>query len=121
MLLHKGALGDVRILKESTIDLMTQVSIDVKTLFWLKGYDFGLGFAIRIDNTEVQMKGSIGEYCWIGIYGTAFWIDPKEHIIGLLFTQADPLNDYPPYNQSMEEYYYASKEMRNLVYDALEN
>jgi CubicO group peptidase (beta-lactamase class C family) len=121
MLLHKGAIGGVRILKESTVDLMTQVSIDAKNLSWLKGYDFGLGFAIRTDNSEAQMKGSIGEYCWIGMYGTAFWIDPKEHIIGLLFTQADPLNNYPPYNQSMDDYYYASKEMRNIVYNALED
>ena len=120
MLLQKGVYEDVRILKESTVDLMTQVTITAN-IDWLKGYDFGFGFAIRTNNSEAQMLGSLGEFGWIGMFGTAYWIDPQKEIIGLLFTQGDPLNNYPPYNQSIEQYYYASKKMRDIVYGALEN
>ena len=28
--------------------------------------------------------GSAGTYYWGGVYGTSFWIDPKENLIGVL-------------------------------------
>jgi CubicO group peptidase (beta-lactamase class C family) len=45
------------------------------------GYGFGLGFAVRTAAGRCPLPGSIGEYFWGGVYGTAFWIDPVEELI----------------------------------------
>jgi CubicO group peptidase (beta-lactamase class C family) len=29
-------------------------------------------------------------YGWSGIYGTNFWVDPKEHLIGIMMVQLYP-------------------------------
>ncbi len=45
------------------------------------GYGFGLGFAVRTAAGRCPLPGSVGEYFWGGVYGTAFWIDPAEQLI----------------------------------------
>ena len=32
--------------------------------------------------------GSVGEYNWGGAAGTAFWVDPKEELVPIMFIQA---------------------------------
>jgi CubicO group peptidase (beta-lactamase class C family) len=51
---------------------------------------FGLGFMISTDLGASQNLGSTGTYGWSGIYGTNFWIDPKEHLIGIMMVQRFP-------------------------------
>ncbi len=45
------------------------------------GYGFGLGFAVRTAAGRCPLPGSVGEYFWGGVYGTAFSIDPVEQLI----------------------------------------
>jgi len=47
------------------------------------GYGFGLGFAVRTAAGRCPLPGSVGEYFWGGVYGTAFWIDPAEQLIAV--------------------------------------
>jgi CubicO group peptidase (beta-lactamase class C family) len=47
------------------------------------GYGFGLGFAVRTNAGRCPLPGSVGEYFWGGVYGTAFWIDPVEELIAV--------------------------------------
>ena len=54
------------------------------------GYGFGLGFAVRRETGLSAVVGSAGEYRWGGAAGTAFWIDPKEQIVGVFMTQNQP-------------------------------
>lgn len=109
MLFNKGEYSGKKLLRKSTVELMTKVSIEKKggVVSWLPGYGFGLGFAIRTNNEEAEMLGSLGEYCWFGGANTAFWIDPNEEIIGIILTQS-------PHN-----FYIISKNMRDLVYQAI--
>jgi CubicO group peptidase (beta-lactamase class C family) len=37
-----------------------------------------------------QTLGSEGMYGWSGIYGTNFWIDPAERLIGIVMVQRYP-------------------------------
>jgi CubicO group peptidase (beta-lactamase class C family) len=32
----------------------------------------------------------LGEFCWVGAFGTAFWVDPKERLIAVLMAQLAP-------------------------------
>jgi CubicO group peptidase (beta-lactamase class C family) len=47
------------------------------------GYGFGLGFAVRTAPGRCPLPGSVGEYFWGGVFGTAFWIDPVEELIAV--------------------------------------
>ena len=52
------------------------------------GYGFGLGFAVRAQDGFAWTPGSKGDAMWAGAWGTSFWIDPKEKLVGLLMAQS---------------------------------
>jgi CubicO group peptidase (beta-lactamase class C family) len=56
-----------------------------------EGYGFGLGFAVATDLGRMGKLGSVGEFAWSGLAGTAFFVDPEEDMIGILMIQN--LND----------------------------
>ena len=51
------------------------------------GYGFGLGFAVRLQDGMAWVPGSRGDAMWAGAWGTSFWIDPKEGLVGILMAQ----------------------------------
>ena len=89
----------------TTLDLLEPLGIapTPKT-----GQSFGLGFMIRIQTERNQMPGSSGTFYWVGIWDTAFWVNPKEQLIPVLMLQAAP----------PQARYYRSM-IRNLVYQAI--
>lgn len=56
----------------------------------LAGRTFGLGFAIRTSAVSSITPGGVGSFSWAGHWGTQFWIDPAEQLIGLQMIQAAP-------------------------------
>ena len=99
MLYRGGRLGSARILGRKTIAFMTadHLGPDVRigTRFLLApGHGFGLGFAVRRDAGMAPTPGTVGEYFWGGIAGTAFWIAPQEELIALMMIQAPGQRDY---------------------------
>ena len=58
------------------------------------GYGFGLGFAVRLDEGMGWAPGSKGDAMWAGAWGTSFWIDPKEGLVGILMSQAPSTRIY---------------------------
>ena len=56
----------------------------------MTGRSLGLGFAVRTDPVQSWTPGSVGSYSWAGLWGTHFWIDPAEELIGLQMIQAAP-------------------------------
>ncbi len=92
MLLNGGELEGVRLLSPKTVELMT-VSHTRDLPAVGPGWEFGLGFGIVTDVGATQKPGSPGSYFWGGIFGTSFWVDPKEKLIGVLMTQRYPEND----------------------------
>jgi CubicO group peptidase (beta-lactamase class C family) len=91
MMLNGGQLDGTRILSRKTIELMT-VNHTGDNAIWLAGpgYGFGLGYAIVIDQGPAATPRSQGSYYWGGAYGTIFWVDPKEELIGILMEQIRP-------------------------------
>jgi CubicO group peptidase (beta-lactamase class C family) len=71
------------------------------------GYGFGLGFAVRTAAGRCPLPGSVGEYFWGGVFGTAFWIDPVEELIAVAMMLAP------------ERRLYYRHLLRPLVYGAL--
>ncbi|HUR33725.1 MAG TPA: serine hydrolase domain-containing protein [Vicinamibacterales bacterium] len=112
MLLNGGELDGVRLLGPKTVQLMTvSHTLDLNlpnapTPVLGPGAEWGLGFKITTDLGASQLPGSVGMYGWSGIYGTFFWIDPKEKMVGVLMVQRYP---GPP----------ASAPFQALTYDAV--
>ena len=87
MLLNRGRLDGVRLLARKSVELMTADHLG-RLDGPAPGYGFGLGFAVRREAGVACWSGTTGEYYWSGLGGTAFWIDPKEELIGIWMMQA---------------------------------
>ncbi|HEV7607773.1 MAG TPA: serine hydrolase domain-containing protein [Steroidobacteraceae bacterium] len=99
MLLGGGKLNRARILKPETIKLMATDAMpkEVTDKFFLpsKGQvGFGIDFAVRIapPKDAQESSGAVGEFFWDGAASTLFWVDPKNDIAAVLFTQMKPFD-----------------------------
>jgi hypothetical protein len=96
MLLNDGELDGVRVLKAETVKAMTTNALSSDTRIYgneigpLAGRTFGLGFAIRTSPVFSYTPGAVGSFSWAGYWGTSFWIDPVEKLIGVQMIQAAP-------------------------------
>jgi len=92
MLLNGGELDGVRLLSPKTIELMTTSHTSDLPPSGLVGggAQFGLGFRVVTDLGATQTLGSHGLYGWSGIYGTVFWVDPKEKLVAIMLVQRYP-------------------------------
>jgi CubicO group peptidase (beta-lactamase class C family) len=96
MLLNGGELDGVRVLSPQTVKQMTtnalpsDIGIFGNEVGALAGRTFGLGLAIRTDPVYSFTPGAVGSFSWAGHWGTQFWIDPAEKLIGIQMIQAAP-------------------------------
>jgi len=85
MLLNKGELDGVRLLRQATVESMTKNGL-AESVLAARGGSMGWGLA----NVNVALDG--GEYGWDGTAGTIFWNDPAHDMITILMTQSVPAN-----------------------------
>jgi CubicO group peptidase (beta-lactamase class C family) len=92
MLLNGGVLDNARLLSPKTVELMTvSHTADLPGSGLVgAGAQFGLGFRVVTDVAATQTLGSNGIYGWSGIYGTNFWVDPKERLVAIVMVQRYP-------------------------------
>tara|TARA_B100001059_G_scaffold236629_1_gene288436 strand:+ start:3945 stop:5255 length:1311 start_codon:yes stop_codon:yes gene_type:complete len=88
MLLNGGEFGGVRLLSPKTINLMiTNHTEDNDIYIRGPGYTFGLGFGILNDPGKARDPFTPGTFTWGGAWGTIFFVDPIENMIGIMLTQ----------------------------------
>ena len=92
MLMNGGSLDGARLLSPKTVELMTAShTADLPPSGLIgNGAQFGLGFRVVTDVATTQTLGSNGSYGWSGIYGTNFWVDPKERLVAIVMVQRYP-------------------------------
>ncbi|MGB7973420.1 MAG: serine hydrolase domain-containing protein [Roseiarcus sp.] len=98
MLSFGGSLEGVRIVSARTLALMASDHLDASVkkghyLLW-PGHGFGLGFAVRTDPGQAPTAGSIGEFFWGGMMGTAFWVSPRDSLFAVLMVQTPENREY---------------------------
>jgi len=92
MMLKGGRYGDERILSRPSVELMTtdHITPEQKAVsgffpgFWdSNGWGFGVSIVTRRDD----LAATPGRYGWDGGYGTSWYVDPREEMVGILMTQ----------------------------------
>ena len=86
-MLNGGQYNGKRILSPAIVHLMTQNQIGEVNAGRNK---FGLGFSITTEKEAARIPVPVGTFDWGGIFGTTYWADPKDKIVGLLMTQKYP-------------------------------
>ncbi len=99
MLLAGGQLDGARILRSSTIRLMTSDQLDpaIVSRHFLpsKGsVGFGFDFAVRTapPATPEENRGEVGEFFWDGYASTLFWVDPANDLAAVFLVQRIPFD-----------------------------
>jgi len=92
---NNGVYGSERILSRPSIELMTMDHLTPAQKaaspffadFWNdRGWGFGLGVVTR----RSDLSGVPGRFGWDGAFGTSWFVDPKEEMVGILMTQRSP-------------------------------
>jgi CubicO group peptidase (beta-lactamase class C family) len=95
MLLNKGAYGGECILSRPSVELMTMdyLTPEQKAAspffehFWdTRGWGLGLGVGTKYND----LTGMPGGFGWDGAFGTSWYVDPKEQLVGILMIQRRP-------------------------------
>lgn len=95
MLMNRGAHGGARILSRPSVELMTMDHLTAEQKAaspFFEGYwttrSWGLGLGVVTARGELaEVPGRFG---WDGAFGTSWYVDPKEQLVGVLMTQRRP-------------------------------
>lgn len=111
MVLNGGTDGRTRYLSRKTVEFMLANHLVGKTggptSTTGPGYGFGLGWGVRVQEGGGWAPGSVGDAMWAGLWGTSFWIDPREQLVGIFMAQCPSTRIHTRIL------------MRNLVYGAV--
>jgi CubicO group peptidase (beta-lactamase class C family) len=95
MMLNNGTYCGERILSRPSIELMTMDHITAEqkssSMFFPNFWDtrgWGLGLSVVTKRSEIEDVP--GRFGWDGAFGTSWYVDPAEDLIGILLTQRRP-------------------------------
>ena len=110
-----GELNGKRILKEKTVEMMTQNHVS-KDVGWIKfgdsirdGVGFGYGFSIVTQPSKFDPRREVGDYGWGGAASTHYWVSPKHDLVVVTMEQT------MPYSFMLED------ALKPLIYGAVED
>jgi CubicO group peptidase (beta-lactamase class C family) len=87
MLVNGGQLNSKRLLSPKTVELMASVHAPDTMPGRPPGRSFGLSVQVVNNAVAANFRVSDGSYGWDGAFGTHFWVDPKEKLVGILLVQ----------------------------------
>ena len=79
MLLGEGKRGDVRIVSEEAVRLMRTPQLPEAVM--PVHQNWGLG--VRVITKDYYVRLPVGAFGWSGAYGSHFWVDPENKVIGI--------------------------------------
>jgi CubicO group peptidase (beta-lactamase class C family) len=81
LFLNNGQLNGTRLISRKTVELMLTNQVSS-----LNASPFGLGFGLETTANDHTSVVSLGSFSWGGAFNTHYWADPKEKLIGMIFT-----------------------------------
>jgi len=89
MLSAGGQWNGNRLLSPKTVELMSSVFVPDTLPGRGPGRSWGLSVEVISDPIAAGRRVSKGSFGWDGAFGTHFWVDPKEKLIGVMMIQTD--------------------------------
>ncbi len=87
MLANGGELDGARILSPRSVQIMSSPLIPDTLPGRRPGEAHGLGVRVVTDPAASRTAVSRGSFGWSGIYGTHFWVDPEQNLVGIVMSQ----------------------------------
>lgn len=81
LFLNNGIWNGQRVISRKTVELMLTNQIQPPLT-----NQFGLGFGLETDKNDHESVLSKGSFNWAGAFNTHYWADPKERLVGIIFT-----------------------------------
>lgn len=81
LFINGGVYNGKRLLSRKTIELMLTNQVQPPLT-----NQIGLGFGLETTANDYQSIYSLGSFSWGGAFNTHYWGDPKEKLVGLIFT-----------------------------------
>ncbi len=94
MLLNKGELDGVRLLKPETVAYITSDRLgplgnrDDNYYIPTKGYGEGFDFYVRVNDPSTGDPAPPGMFCKEGIAGSIYWVDPTNNLVAVFMVNA---------------------------------
>jgi CubicO group peptidase (beta-lactamase class C family) len=109
MILNRGELDGVRVLKADSVDRMTRNQLGDLSIPFPGPGAMGYGFGVLTEQGKEAAKdpAPTGTYSWGGAFGTYFWVDPTNELIGVFMSQIYP----PDFNLAVE--------FKRMTYEAI--
>jgi CubicO group peptidase (beta-lactamase class C family) len=102
LFLNEGEFNGARLLSKKTIEIMMMDQLpDLSN-------EFGLGFGLETSANNYRSPESLGSFSGGGAFSTRYWADPKEKLIGILYT-----------NVYANPYWNISEKFKVLTYQAI--
>lgn len=79
MLLNRGEFRGRRLLREETFDLLRTPQVSEQVMPGCQKW----GLGVRIITHDSYPFLPVGSYGWSGAYGSHFWVDPQNRIVGV--------------------------------------
>ena len=102
-----GALEGVRILRPETLRLVTENATGAMPTLRGPGWGHSLAAGVLVDPAAARTRLPAGSWGWGGIYGTQFWVDPANRVVGVVMTQTSILGSGIIANTVREAFYAA--------------
>lgn len=111
LFLNNGKVDGKQLIGSRTIALMltNQLAPGTKINGEDENFQFGLGFSLVTEKNKFLHSIGVGSFYWGGAFNTHYWVDPKEKLIGIVFTQ-----EYMP-----ESYWDLGYRFKNVIYSTL--
>ena len=95
MLADGGQVNGKRLLGPRTVAMMATNHVGdlyAASAASRRGMGFGLTVEVVGDPIATSQRRSTGSFGWDGVFGTHFWVDPKEQMAGILLIQRSIIN-----------------------------
>ena len=87
MLANGGSLNGKQVMGKKTVEMMSAMHVPDTLPGRAAGEGYGLGVRVVTDHAKNGTMLSNGTFGWSGVYGTHFFVDPVEGVVGVLMVQ----------------------------------